>query len=87
MPPAIAPGPQVRRARSGRRATTWSAPRRSRARASVAFTTISLANSMPVVRRPSAEMLAPNPRIPQWKSPLGLRKNSRPKLVSTGLPR
>ncbi len=55
---------------------------------SAALTTISLANSMPVACRLSAITLSRlNPRSPQWKSPILLRKNSRPMKVSTGLPR
>ena len=56
--------------------------------ARVAFTTISLANSIPVACRLSAITLSRlNPRRPQWKSPILLRKNSRPMKLSTGLPR
>ena len=47
VPPAIAPAAQMRRPRRGRRATASSAPRRCAAGECVAFTTISLANSMP----------------------------------------
>ena len=56
--------------------------------ARVAFTTISLANSMPVAWRPSSIALSRRkPRRPQWKSPILLRKNRRPAKESTGLPR
>ena len=56
--------------------------------ARVALTTISLANSIPVACRLSAITLSRlKPRRPQWKSPILLRKNSRPMKLSTGLPR
>jgi len=56
--------------------------------ASVALTTSSLANSMPVACRPSFITLSRRkPRRPQWKSPILLPKKSRPTKLSTGLPR
>ena len=55
---------------------------------SVAFTTISEANSMPVVWSPSPSIASfRKPRRPQWKSPDGLPKKSRPIPVNTGFPR
>ena len=54
----------------------------------VDLTTISEANSMPVVRRLSARMRSRRKaRRPQWKSPTGMRKKMRPAAESTGLPR
>ena len=76
--PAVAPGAQVRRAVAAvGRSVVGTSPIRSPA--SAALTTISLANSMPGVTRPSRRMASrEKPRRPQWKSPIGMRKNSRP---------
>ena len=43
---------------------------------------------MPVVTSPSCRIASRrNARSPQWKSPTGALKNSRPARLSTGLPR
>jgi hypothetical protein len=58
--------------------------RRSR---TVAFTTSSLANSMPVVRRFILRQASRvSARSPQWKSETGERKSLRPTAESSGLP-
>ena len=59
VPPAVAPAAQVRRAAAAVRATAWSAPRARRSRPGSTLTTISLANSMPVVCRSSARIGVP----------------------------
>ena len=79
MPPAVAPAAQVRRPRPAVRVEHRSAPRRSSSACRVALMTISLANSIPVVCssiRSYAALL--KPRRPQWKSPTGQWKKSRP---------
>ncbi len=54
---------------------------------SVALTTISLANSIPVVLRPMRSIASfRKPRMPQWKSEIGTRKKRRPRKERTGLP-
>ena len=52
------------------------------------LTSISLANSMPVVRRSIRTAAArEKPRRPQWKSPQPVLKRNRPTAERTGLPR
>ena len=78
MPPAVAPAPQMRPAAlvaARQRRRHLGDPKISE----VAFTTISLANSIPVAWRSSARMASRlNPRSPQWKSPNGLLKEQAP---------
>ena len=75
-------------ARCGRPGAARSAPRGCRSRAASALTTISLANSIPGVRRSRASIRSRRKaRRPQWKSLTGMRKSSRPTHDSTGLPR
>ena len=59
MPPAVAPGAQVRARGCGRRGAAWSAPRVMRSCASDARTTISLANSMPDGAQPERQHPVP----------------------------
>jgi hypothetical protein len=84
------PSRQVRRCGARDRPSLWSTVGTSAIRRppSAARTTISLANSMPSVCKPSPAIFSRRkPRIPQWKSPTGSRKNSRPSFESTGFPR
>jgi hypothetical protein len=82
MCPAVMPGTQMRRSR---------APvdrKRRRHLGDDARTTISLANSMPDVRKLRARTASRrNPRNPQWKSLTAAWKSKRPIKLSNRLPR